>query len=177
MKIIKFCEIKRYLHTIKQFGILLQSSLKNILEDAYLNLGASLMDEDKRKIVMIVLVVCCLALAGGITFYQTRGGSSGPDANEVVYLKCLNKNCGEVKETTSGELYKNIDGSQIISLEMGPMRFECPACGKKSMLIAEKCPKCGTVFVPNMMNQNDFPDRCPNPDCKYSEIEERSKKK
>ncbi len=133
------------------------------------------MDEDKKRIVMIVLVVGCLALAGGITFYQFGGGNAGPNPDRLIYLKCLNKSCGEIKEMASKELYEGIDSEPYSPMQVGPMRFDCPKCGKRSMFIAEKCPKCETVFVPNPRATRDYPDRCLNPDCKYSAMEEESK--
>ncbi len=132
------------------------------------------MDEDKKRIVMIVLVVGCLALAGGITFYQFGGPNAGPNSDRLIYLKCLNKSCGEIKETTSKELYEGINSEQYSPMQVGPTCFDCPKCGKKSMLLAEKCPKCDTIFEPNPMATKDYPDRCPNPACKYSAMEEES---
>ena len=148
-----------------------------VLEAVSCNLGASFMDDDKKRIVMIVLIVGCLALAGGITFYQFSGGGTGYASNETIYLKCLNKSCGEIKETTSKELYEGINSEQYSPMQVGPMRFDCPKCGKRSMFIAEKCSKCETVFVPNPRATRDYPDRCPNPDCKYSAMEEESKQR
>lgn len=135
------------------------------------------MDDDKKRIVKIVLAVGCLALAGVITFYQFGGGGgTGSMSDRLIYLKCLNKSCDHVEETNTKEFSKILEQNQGplgMGMEMGPMRFDCLKCGKKSMVTAEKCPKCDTVFVQNPMATKDYPDRCPNPDCKYSDMEEQ----
>jgi len=128
----------------------------------------------RKKPVMIVVAIACIALAAGITYWtQFRGGASA-QARPVV-LKCMNKDCGYVKETNSEQMW---EGTEQINLESaaesGPLTFMCPQCGKKSMMTAVKCPKCGEVFVPNVRDLKDFPDRCPK--CRYSAAEEETKR-
>ncbi len=158
----------------KAVWYIIRVNLIYVLEPVSCNLGASFMDDDKKRIVMIVLAVSCLAVAGGIIYFtQFSGGGTGYASNETIYLKCFNKSCGEIKETTSKELYEGIDSEPSSPMQVGPMRFDCPKCGKKSMFIAEKCPKCETLFVLTPMATGDYPDRCLNPDCKYSAMEEQ----
>jgi predicted nucleic acid-binding Zn-ribbon protein len=56
---------------------------------------------------------------------------------------------------------------------MGPMAVNCPKCNKKRAYMAEKCEKCGVVFVPNYQSGDESPDTCPG--CGYSKYEEMSK--
>ena len=50
----------------------------------------------------------------------------------------------------------------------------CKKCGKESIYRAEKCEKCGLIFLRGTV-PNDFADRCPK--CKYSETEDVRKRR
>jgi predicted RNA-binding Zn-ribbon protein involved in translation (DUF1610 family) len=132
------------------------------------------MDEDRKKPVMLVLVVACLALAGGIT-YWTHFRSSGSSEQNVevrpVYLKC--QSCGYTLETNTNDMWNAIDRSQVGHDSEGMPLYPCPKCGKVAMVSADKCPKCGEIFVPNYDNPRGYPDRCPK--CGYSALAEQAK--
>lgn len=136
------------------------------------------MDEDKKKILMIVVIIICIGLAGGITYWTNRDGAkSGKYVdNTITTLICTNPQCGQMIEFTAEELRNEIvkiGASGTNQPGRGPLAFTCPHCGKKSCYIAEECPKCGEFFVPKY-DGKDFPDRCPK--CGYSSTEESRKK-
>ncbi len=131
------------------------------------------MDEDKKKVVMIVIIVLCIGLAAGITYWANRGGSSRKKISGIP-MACANSKCGYTTELTIKEFKKLMDGkrrdtstSNITSI--APSAFECPECGKMSLFTANKCEKCGEIFLTDF-NSRDYTDRCPK--CGYSKIEE-----
>lgn len=131
------------------------------------------MDDDRKKPVMVVLVVAFLALAGGVTYWtQFRGGGQTVEA-EPVFLKC--QSCGYVRETNTRDLQEEVDQGKIRYDDEGVAFFPCPQCGKADMARAMKCEKCGEVFIPNYSNPRVNPDRCPK--CKYSAAEEKERRK
>lgn len=136
------------------------------------------MDDDKKKKIMIGIIVGCLVLAVGITiFTQTGGGGGGFDANAKIYMLCANPDCKASYEMTIKEFQEEMQAmgpEGMMMPGMGPMVLTCKECGKKSAYQAEKCEKCGEIFVPNYMNAEDYPDRCPK--CQYSKMEEMYKK-
>jgi len=138
------------------------------------------MDEDRKKVFMIVVVVVCIALAAGIIYWTNfRGKIKSSPTSDPIFLKCTNKTCGKVTEMSAKEFREKMQemgpGAEMMMPGMGPMAFKCPHCGKKTAMMAQKCPKCGEVFIPNYRNPKDYPDKCPK--CGYSAIEEMQKKR
>lgn len=143
------------------------------------------MDDDKKKLIKIIAIAACLVLAIGITVITNSGGGGGSsyDPKAQVTLMCTNEDCGEIFDVTNEE-YRDMvrtsmedEGSGMMMPGMGPMAVECPECGEKSAMKAEVCEKCEEVFIIDYTTIDDYPDRCPNPDCEYSRMEERRKKK
>lgn len=135
------------------------------------------MDEDKKKVVMIVLAISCLVIAGGIVYYTNFRGPGGKyDKNRLMPMMCMNPKCGHKMEITMKEFREKYVGNnpQMMMPMMGPMAYECPECGKKTLMMANKCPQCDEIF-PTMMNpqSKDYPDRCPK--CGHSKYEEAMK--
>ena len=132
------------------------------------------MDEDKKRIVMIISAVALVGIATGIILKTRSGGSAKISSDETRVLKCMNKKCGHTEDITVKKLMKlSEDESASRSNAMGTERYLCPQCNKMSMAIAQKCPKCNTAFFAQPFNPKDYSDRCPN--CKYSAAEERAK--
>ena len=103
------------------------------------------------------------------------GGGGGSGGNEPIVMLCANPECGKDYEITRDELQKNMEGMGPGGMMpmMQPV-FTCKFCEEKSAYIAQKCEKCGAVFVPNYMDPgNEYPDACP--ECGYSRIEEMRK--
>lgn len=130
------------------------------------------MDEDKKKVVMIVIILFCIGLAAGITYWANTGGSGVEKA--TIPMACFNEECGYTTELTAKEFEelleeKPTDSSSIMSI--APSTFECPECGEMSLYPANKCEKCGEIFLTDPASR-DYPDRCPN--CGHSKMEQRA---
>ena len=130
---------------------------------------------DKKNVVMIIIVVVCLALAGALAYRNFGGGgSTSPAAQGSQPMLCVNPDCGHVFEMTVEERRQIMRERGRQRRRGGPPAFICPQCNEESAYSANKCSKCGTVFIRGY-SSDDFADRCPNPDCGYSAIEERRK--
>ena len=131
------------------------------------------MEENKKKVVMIGIIVVCLGLAIAI-WQKTKGaggaGAEGIPAGEMMWLKC--EKCGATYQIEKREYYKYLEEHPGLSLA-GPVAIECKKCGERAARRAIKCPNCGEVFFYGSV-PGDFGDRCPK--CGYSETEERKKR-
>jgi DNA-directed RNA polymerase subunit RPC12/RpoP len=134
--------------------------------------GGYEMEENTKRVVMIVVVVACFALAGVIV-YETRSGGGGLSvkSGSMIWLKCNNPACGNEFPMQEKEYLKLIKGKLVVGLQVVPP-LVCPKCSQESAYRAFKCEKCGKVFFPNTV-QGKFDDICPG--CGFSKVEERAK--
>ena len=129
------------------------------------------MDEDKKKKVMLGLIILCLILAVGITAVNNMGGGSGSRSNEPVQMLCMNQECGMDFELSSEEYREHMmQGGMMGPGPMAQTPIECSECGMRSAFRAIMCKECEAVFMQDY-SSGDFPDRCP--ECDYSDIEAR----
>ena len=132
------------------------------------------MEEDKKKKVMLGLIILCLVLAIGITVVTNMGGGSGSRSNEPVQMLCMNQECGmDFEMTTEDYREQMMQGGMMGPGPMAQAPTECPECGMQSAFRAVKCKECETIFMQDY-SSGDFPDRCP--ECEYSDIEARRNK-
>jgi hypothetical protein len=109
------------------------------------------------------------------------GDSTGSGTKEPIIFLCTNPECGKSYELTKAELEKLMlaDGGAGMGMipAMVQPKFECKFCGEQSAYIAEKCEKCGTIFIPDSPTGmgRGYPDACP--ECGYSKIEEIQSKR
>jgi len=136
------------------------------------------MEEEKKKPIMIGVIVGCLAVAGAITYFTHSGGGGGiPDtfADEYVWMVCRNPACGHSWEMNKKEYYEMVEQFRIENPGvMENPAATCPKCGEPSGYAGFKCEKCGLVFEKAAV-PNTFEDKCPK--CGYSAIEEGRKKR
>ncbi len=131
------------------------------------------MDEEKKKKIMLGLIISCIVLAVGITAVTNMGGGGGGGSrsNEPVQMLCMNEECGMDFELSTKEYREYMmQGGMMGPGPMSQTPLECPECGMQSAFRAVMCKECEAVFMQDYSSE-DFPDRCP--DCGYSEIEAR----
>jgi ribosomal protein L37E len=128
------------------------------------------MEDNKKKPIMVGIIVVALFLAVGITFF-THSKDDGIDSmksGQMIWVKC--RNCGAEYQVDKKEYFKYL---QEHGDPMAPEPPACKQCGEKSIYQAEKCEKCGLIFFKGSV-PNDFADKCP--ECGYSKTEELRKK-
>jgi len=124
------------------------------------------MEENRKKPVMIGVIVACLVLAVFIWIKlgsSSNQGISSVPADQRTRLLC--KSCGASWEMPSREYFKYIE-DHITGAKIPPL--PCKECGAKDAYRAVKCAKCGKIFLYGTMT-GTFADQCP--DCGYSQIE------
>lgn len=122
------------------------------------------MDAEKKKFILIGIIVVCLIAAAGIAYFGTVGGSEQTlKGGESMWVKCAN--CGAEYQMDKKDYY--MPGG--ISSVTGP---PCKKCGETALSVAIKCPKCGVVFAASSV-AGDVRDRCP--ECGYSQHEGTTK--
>ncbi len=131
------------------------------------------MDDEKKRKVMLGIVIASLVLAGAITAFTWEGGGGGSGKRGPMTLLCVNPECGVNFELTANEFKEEMMNNR--QGPMGPMMMRmpvltCPDCGEQSAYVAKVCPECDTVFVA-APTADDYADRCP--ECDYSATEER----
>ncbi|MDD5459421.1 MAG: hypothetical protein PHF37_08530 [Phycisphaerae bacterium] len=132
------------------------------------------MDEEKKRKVMVAVIVGCLLTAAGIFYFTNiRGSGVGGGSRGPIYFLCVNEKCKHQFEMSSNDYAEKMREIGPEAMMMGQTPTECPKCNEQSAYIAEKCLACGTYFVPDYMNNTDYPDRCPS--CGHSDIEDQVK--
>ena len=136
------------------------------------------MEEGKKKMIMISVIIACLAVAGVVTYSRYSGGVGDINSvseEEMTWVKCNNPACKAEYQTGLKAYYQYIQ-ENVNPLAQTTPPLECEKCGEHSVYRAEKClnPSCGIVFLRNSV-PNDHFDRCPK--CKRSETEETRKRR
>lgn len=127
------------------------------------------MDDDKKKIIMISIIITCLGLAIAITYWTNYDSSF----SYTVPLLCSSPQCGEKTELNAKQLRDEMmKANKDSSTNSGPLAFVCSHCGKKTCYIAEKCVKCGFLFIPKYdAKTREYINKCPK--CGYDFTEEK----
>ena len=134
------------------------------------------MDEDKKKLIMIITAVVCVALAITIMIINMGGGAGGgPSKSGKVHMLC--DSCEATYTITSEEFSEQMRQTMAgRGMRMrGPMVLTCKECGEYAAYRATKCPKCDEIFVPGDAEDEQYPDRCPA--CNHSPMEQRIQNK
>lgn len=130
------------------------------------------MDDEKKKMVKVVVIIGCLVLAGAITFLTREGGGSGGDAqSRKTWITCRNPKCKaeyQISMKKYNEAMEENDTQKALLMMMEVPAIICQECNEKSAYQAEKCEKCGLVFEQDFKSI-DYADRCPK--CKFSKME------
>ncbi len=137
------------------------------------------MDEEKKKIVMIVVAITCIDLAVVITF-ATKEKSGGSPSRGPIPMLCVNPDCGASFELSQKDYSEQFIANQPeVTMQgarggrmVGPSVLICPKCDEESAYMASKCPECEASFIQGQAGDQQFPDRCP--ECDYSAMEGNS---
>ena len=127
------------------------------------------MEEGKKKIIMIGLIVVCIAAAIVITFvFQGGGGDGGVDSlkrGTMIWLRCNDEKCGNAWQMDKKDYFQYCEDNRDGMIAPAVV---CPKCNDKTGYRAEKCEKCGEIFERDAGSPT--PDKCPK--CGYSPLEE-----
>ena len=135
------------------------------------------MTDEKKKLIQIIIIIAGFALAftiSAISFDWFSGGvgsaKSGPQ-----WLVCINEDCGAQYEVSSKDFRKMLTENNPMGMMpdpmAGPPAFICKECGEQSAYVAEKCEKCGEVYLPDY-GAGDYVEIIRCPECGYSRYEE-----
>ncbi len=131
--------------------------------------------EDKKKPIMIAVIVACIGLAVAITV-MTRSDPEKDvlnviDPTEMMWVKCRNPDCGSVYEFGKKDyaIFERDKRDPQTGVVPGMV---CKDCEQETVYRIEKCEKCGAAFERGSVPE-DFSDRCP--ECGYSKEEARRK--
>jgi ribosomal protein L40E len=131
------------------------------------------MEEGKKKIIMIGIIMACIVAAIVITVATQSGSSEGGidsiKRGEMIWIKCRNPKCEEAWQMDKRDYFEYIEKYRI---GMTVPAIACSKCGDKEGYRAEKCEKCGNIFERGAVS-GDLADRCPK--CRYSAQEELRK--
>ena len=125
---------------------------------------------NRKKVIMLIVVMVSLISAGFITFSNIYKKSTYLNElkGEIVLLKCRNSECNYTFEMDMKDYYEYLQNNR--SNTGGVTALPCPKCGQKSAYEAIKCVKCGNIFFVNRIKR-DFFDRCPK--CGFSKEEKQ----
>ena len=130
---------------------------------------------EKKKPIMIGIIVLCFVLAVAITIMTRSSGEEGIleaiDPGLMIWVKCRNPDCGAVYEISLKEHAIFIRENRDPETGATP-GMVCKECGDETVYRIEKCPKCGAAFERGSVPE-DFSDRCP--ECGYSAEETKRK--
>jgi ssDNA-binding Zn-finger/Zn-ribbon topoisomerase 1 len=108
-----------------------------------------------------VLAVAVIGIAVSIYIGRDTSASAGGaigSTEGMAYRKCIS--CSATDEIKREELvakgWVDIEGVRL----MGE-GAKCPKCGKDTMAMAQKCPKDGTIFVPDPIQTMEGKGGCP----------------
>jgi len=112
------------------------------------------MEESKKNAIKIGISVVCLA-AAAVLFIKTSSQDSASTSikGQKIWLKCINEACGAEYQIDL-EKFSDLAMEKITALYSSlqapasmQLALVCGKCGKETAYRAEKCPKCGTVFI------------------------------
>ena len=127
------------------------------------------MDEEKKKTIMIALIIGCLVAAAGI-FMATRPDTSATKGP----IQMLCEECGAAYKMGREEFKKQLLETGLVSpMRVEPIPLVCTECEENTAFYAKKCRECKELFTEDT-SSGDFRDRCPH--CGFSALEKRLKK-
>ena len=135
------------------------------------------MTDEKKKQIQMTIIIAGFALAitiSAISFDWFGGGGGGKAGPQ--WLICINEDCGAQYELSSKEFRKQLTENNPMGMMpggpmAGPPSLICKECGEQSAYIAEKCDKCGEVYLPDNTAET-YADIVRCPECGFSKYED-----
>ena len=109
------------------------------------------MEDNKRKQIMIGIIIVCIVSAVAITIYTNTGGGVGSGTGGKRLILCTE--CNESFELSRTEVMDKLTNRNpaappgVMSLTGDFAIITCPACNEDAAQFALKCKKCGAVFL------------------------------
>jgi len=123
-----------------------------------------------KKQIHITIIVAALAIVASMGIFhksdEEKYGIDSIDKEDTIWVKCSNPNCGHFYEMNKREYYRLVDKN--MSRENMAGLLDCEKCRQKTICRAEKCEKCGEVFLWGLSSW-DYADRCSK--CGYSKTQ------
>ncbi len=131
------------------------------------------MEEGKKKIIMIGIIVGCIVAAIAITVAthsSNAEGSATLKKGEATYwVKCRDPKCENTWQMDRKDYFEYMEKHRK---GLATPAIECPKCHGETGYHAEKCPKCGNIFE---LGSSPSGERvCPK--CGYNALDEVRKK-
>ncbi|MFA5251104.1 MAG: hypothetical protein WC454_00765 [Phycisphaerae bacterium] len=130
------------------------------------------MEESKKKIIMIGIIVACIVAAIVITV-ATQSSGDGVDSlrrgQAMVWIKCRSPKCENTWQMDKKDYFEYLEKNRSGMTVPG---IACPKCNEVSGYRAEKCAKCDTIF--ERVTGSSVIDKCPK--CGYSKLEDMTNK-
>jgi len=127
------------------------------------------MEERKKNLITIGIIVGCLVIAVAVTFF-TRRTSHGIDSikkGDMIWVKCYSTDCKAEYQIEKRDYFEFLQkNANPMAMRMPPM--ECEKCSQKSIYRAVKCEECDTIFFYGEI-ADQFKDKCPK--CGFSKTE------
>jgi len=133
------------------------------------------MEQGKKKMIMIGIIVVCIGLAVAITLMRSseKAGLDSVSDSQMMWVKCSNPECNAEYQIGTKEYFKTIQDNLDPNAPTRTPALVCRKCGKVSVYRALKCEKCGKIYFPGVANRQ-YPDKCS--ECGYSKMEDIKKK-
>jgi phage FluMu protein Com len=127
--------------------------------------GDFVMEEGRKKPIMLGVIVVCFVLAGVIYLKTRSGGADYRRLKGQTWVVCRNDTCGHSWQMDLVDYHEFIEKNADPRVPLAPP-VTCPECGEPSGYRAVKCAQCGAVFEEGTVPA-DFADKCPK--CGYSQ--------
>ncbi len=108
---------------------------------------------------IIGVAVVGIGLVLYLGFGRSGGGGAGGTAAGLLIRKCsaCNATAEDKRDTAVSQGWLDPEGIRLFG-----QGAKCPKCGKDTMVLAEKCPKDGTIYIPKFAADGaGGPQGCP----------------
>lgn len=130
----------------------------------------------EKKKTLLIIAVCLLAAAFVALITKKKDtGVNSIQSGALVWVKCTGGDCNAEYQMEKRDYYAQVQEKRKINpMSMMNVPVDCQKCGAESLHMADKCGKCGHIFLKTAAT-GEHGDKCP--ECGYSAIEENLKQR